>query len=189
MEVEIPDLNEPDFSTLTITRMIQQVVARIDARADGPVSLIGSSLGGFVAVQASIARPDRIDRMILLAPAIDLTGDRLEELGDRSLEEWRRTGHAQIVHHAYGRTMPLHYALYEDLQQYGTGDVSPRLPIQVFQGRRDTAVDPDGVKRWAEARPNVELHMLDDDHQLGASLPYIWEKAEKFLFAPLPADA
>jgi hypothetical protein len=35
-------------------------------------------------------------------------------------------------------------------------------------------VDPQSVERWAKSRPNVELHMLDDDHQLGASLEYIW---------------
>jgi hypothetical protein len=37
------------------------------------------------------------------------------------------------------------------------------------------------VERFAAARPNVELHMLDDDHQLIASLPYIWEHSARFL--------
>ncbi len=179
--VDVPDLNEPDFSTLTLTRMIQQVVARIDARPGEPVALIGSSLGGFVAVQTSVERPERVDRMILMAPALDLGGKRLEELGDRGLDEWKRTGHQQVFHYGYGHTMPLHYGLYEDVRRYATADVSPTLPVQIFQGRRDTAVDPETVERWAKARPNVELHMLDDDHQLTASLPYIWERAEPFL--------
>jgi surfactin synthase thioesterase subunit len=55
------------------------------------------------------------------------------------------------------------------------------MPVQVFQGRRDTAVDPDVVRRWSDARPNVELHMLDDDHQLLGSLEYIWAQARRFL--------
>ena len=50
------------------------------------------------------------------------------------------------------------------------------MPILIFQGRRDTAVNPKMVEAWAQARQNVELHMLDDDHQLGASLDYIWQR-------------
>jgi hypothetical protein len=42
-------------------------------------------------------------------------------------------------------------------------------------------VDPEAVREWSEARPNVELHMLDDDHQLLGSLEYIWEECRRFL--------
>jgi len=55
------------------------------------------------------------------------------------------------------------------------------MPSLVFQGRRDTVVSPSTVERWAAARPNVELHLLDDDHQLTASLPAIWEATSRFL--------
>ena len=48
-----PDLNEPDFSTLTVSRMLKQAGDAVDA-AGGPLALIGSSLGGFVAVQAAL---------------------------------------------------------------------------------------------------------------------------------------
>jgi pimeloyl-ACP methyl ester carboxylesterase len=50
------------------------------------------------------------------------------------------------------------------------------MPTLVFQGRRDTAVDPATVEAWSRRRPNVELHMFDDDHQLAASLPDIWNR-------------
>nr|MBA2604433.1 esterase [Acidobacteriota bacterium] len=33
----------------------------------------------------------------------------------------------------------------------------------------------------ASERPNVELHRLQDDHQLTGSLPYIWREMERFL--------
>jgi uncharacterized protein len=41
MELRTPDFNEPDFSTLTISRMIQQVIAEIDAQPGVPRVLIG----------------------------------------------------------------------------------------------------------------------------------------------------
>jgi surfactin synthase thioesterase subunit len=55
------------------------------------------------------------------------------------------------------------------------------MPVLIFQGRRDTAVRPETVAAWARRRPNVELHMLDDDHQLGASLDYMWDVTSRFL--------
>ena len=47
--LHVPDFNAPAFETLTTTRMIGQVRAAIDALPPGPVVLIGSSLGAFVA--------------------------------------------------------------------------------------------------------------------------------------------
>ena len=181
IELHTPDLNEPDFSTLTIARMVDRIRQSIDALPAEPVALIGSSLGGFVAVQAALRTPGRIDRMVLLAPALDFGGNRMRSLGDVGLEEWKRTNRLDVFHHGYGRMMPVHYELYADASRYDCVNAALTMPIQVFQGRRDDAVDPESVERWSRARPNVELHMLDDDHQLTASVGYIWEEMRRFL--------
>jgi pimeloyl-ACP methyl ester carboxylesterase len=78
--------------------------------------------------------------------------------------------------------MPIGYGLYEDAQRYDAMRARVDVPVLAFQGRRDTVVDPSTVQRWAAIRPNVELHLLDDDHQLAASLGYIWAEAERFVF-------
>ena len=49
-------------------------------------------------------------------------------------------------------------------------------PTRVFQGLRDKAVDARVVQEWAAPRPNVRVTLLDDDHQLHASLPEIWRE-------------
>ena len=72
LALRCPDFNEPDFASLTITRMIEQVGAAISEAGEGRVALIGSSLGGFVAVQAALRWPARIERMVLLAPEVEL---------------------------------------------------------------------------------------------------------------------
>jgi pimeloyl-ACP methyl ester carboxylesterase len=181
IDLQTPDFNEPDFFTLTITRMIEQVCAGID-RLAGPVVLVGSSLGAFVALQAALQRADRVHRIVLLAPALDFGGNRMRSLGDPGLEEWRRSDRLDVFHYGYGRVMPVHYALFADARRYDCLSVEPAMPVQIFQGRNDTAVEPDAVERWALARPGtVELHMLDDDHQLLGSLEYIWREMRRFL--------
>jgi pimeloyl-ACP methyl ester carboxylesterase len=182
VQLEAPDLNEPDFGTLTVTRMVGQVVAGMDART-GPVALIGSSLGGFVAVQAAMQRPNLVSRLVLLAPALDFGGNRMRELGGIGLEEWKASNALNIFHYGYGRMVPVHYELYADATRYDALNAALAMPVQVFQGRRDTAVDPDTVETWSRARPYVELHMLDDDHQLLASLDSIWQNVERFIFS------
>lgn len=182
IELETPDFNEPDFSTLTVSRMIRQVCDLIGTDGDEAVVLIGSSLGGFVAVNAALECPDRIDRVVLLAPALDFGGNRMRTLGDRGLDEWQRTNRLDVFHYAFGRIMPVHYELYTDARRYDAINARLAIPVQVFQGRRDDAVDPVSVENWAKARPDhVELHMLDDEHQLHASLEHIWREMERFL--------
>ena len=181
LTLQAPDLNEPDFSTLTVTRMLDQVGHLIDAQPEAPVTLIGSSLGGFVAVQAAVRYSARVQRLVLLAPALDFDGNRLRDLGDRGVEQWKATNELNVFHYAYGRLAAVHYELYEDASQYDSMNVVLEMPIQVFQGRRDTLVDPDVVERWSSIRPNAELHMLDDDHQLIGSLDGIWGEMTRFL--------
>jgi uncharacterized protein len=179
--LHIPDLNEPDFSTLTITRMIERIGTEIDALPPAPVVLIGSSLGGFVAVQVAAAGRPAIDRLVLLAPALDFGGNRMRGLGDAGLDEWQRANRLDVFHHGYGRMMSVHYELYTDARRYDALNAGLSMPIQVFQGKQDDAVDPETVEQWARARPNVELHMLDDHHQLTASIEYIWREMRRFL--------
>ena len=180
IQVIVPDLNEPDFSTLTVTRMLQQVEKALASSA-GPAVVVGSSLGGFVAVQAALRYPDRITRVVLLAPALDFDGNRFSELGDRGLAAWKASNQLAVFHYGYGRMMPVHYELYADARKYNAFQAPLLQPVQVFQGRLDTAVNPVTVERWASTRPNVELHMLDDDHQLLRSLEDIWRQMQEFL--------
>jgi surfactin synthase thioesterase subunit len=105
----------------------------------------------------------------------------LSELGDRGLDAWKSSNKLGVFHYGYGRMTAVHYDLYADALRYNALQAQLSQPVQVFQGRLDTAVNPDTVERWATNRPNVELHMLDDDHQLLASLEYIWKEMVRFL--------
>jgi uncharacterized protein len=187
-EVVTPDLNLPDFSTLTVTRMLEQTHAILE-RAAAPATVIGSSLGGYVAVNAAAKWPNRVARLVLLAPALEFSEEGLSGPQGSDPGEWQRAGEIAVFHYGYGRMMPIHYALYEDARNYDAMRADVRMPVLVFQGRRDTVVSPATVERWAAPRPNVDLHLLDDDHQLAASLPFIWEEVAKFVATPSPGPS
>jgi uncharacterized protein len=178
--LEAPDLNEPEFSTLTVTRMLGQVGVAVRS-GPGPVVLVGSSLGGFVAVQAALQHPSAVTHVVLFAPALDFGGNRMRQLGGIGLEQWKTSNRLDVFHYGYGRVIPVHYELYEDARRYDSFKAQPTQPVQVFQGTRDDAVDPMVVEQWCRARPNVELHLLDDDHQLLGSLEVIWREMHRCL--------
>jgi pimeloyl-ACP methyl ester carboxylesterase len=183
--LHVPDFNAPDFSSLTVSRMLEQVRAAVEVLPAGPVGMIGSSLGGFVAIHAAAqqiagtAHP--FARLVLLAPAVDFASGRDGWLTDAELDDWRRTGWRDVVHHAFGRTLPLHYRLFEDGGRFDAFTARFDTPTMVFQGSRDTVVNPGHVNEWAAPRANVMVRMVDDDHQLQAHLETIWRESAAFL--------
>lgn len=179
--VETPDFNEPAFETLTVTRMLEQVSDAI-GRSQGPLALIGSSLGAFVAANAAAGAP--VERLVLLAPALDFATNRMRELGEDGLARWKSTGRLDVFHYGFNRVMPVGYALYEDAGRYDTFALDLAMPILIFQGTRDTVVDPAVAARFARGRSNVTLRLLEDDHQLLGSLDRIWEQSRDFLGLP-----
>ena len=178
VQFECPDLNEPAFSTLTVTRMVNRVREALSRAPAGETALIGSSLGAFVALCGAT---EEVSRVILLAPAVEFGGNRLSQLGEHGIAEWRRAGQIPVFHHGWNRQELIGFSLYADAARYDAFVLPTVRPTLVFQGRQDDTVDPSSVERWARDRPQVDLRMLEDGHQLTASMDVIWEESRKFL--------
>ena len=188
LTLRCPDLNEPDYSTLTTSRMIAQVAEELRALEPAPTVLIGSSLGAFVALHLAeraasgqIETPP-IQQLVLLAPALDFgRRDLGAGYGADAQVRWRESGWIEMMHHAYGETRRVHYALYADASQYDSFATTAIIPTLVLQGSRDEVVEPSMVTRFAAPRPHVRLVMLDDGHQLAASIDRVWTETASFL--------
>src|SRR5579862_215109 len=57
----------------TITRWREDALAVLDELVEGPPVLVGSSMGGWIACLAAMARPERVRALVLIAPAPDFT--------------------------------------------------------------------------------------------------------------------
>ena len=180
IDVRCPDLNEPDFRTMTMTRMLAQLEAELE-NAGGGSTLVGSSLGGTLAILSAARFAPLVDRLVLLAPAV-MFGDAEHHLLPRErIDIWKQRGEYEFFHYGYGQPRALSYAFYEDSLKYDAFGTLFTQPALIFQGRRDALVDANDVERFAATRPNVRLTLLDDDHQLVSSLSRIWSEVQPFL--------
>ena len=114
-----------------------------------PVSLIGSSMGGYLAALYA-ARHAEVEKLVLLAPAFSFASRWPETLGERAMAEWKRTDTLKVFHYSEGREVELGYQLIEDAQQY---EAYPEVgqPVLIFQGRHDTVVPPEYAVQFGGA--------------------------------------
>jgi uncharacterized protein len=175
--LEVPDLAEDDFRNLTLSAQLN-VVARI-AR-DEPATLIGSSMGGYLAALYAARHPE-VEKLVLLAPAFSFASRWPETLGQAAMDQWKRTNTLNVFHYGEGREVELGYQLLEDAGQY---EAYPEVaqPVLIFQGQHDTVVPPEYAGTFAERHPNARLRLLNSDHELTNVLDEMWMEAEEFLF-------
>ncbi len=62
-----------DFAQATVGRWREDALAVLDRLTEGPLLLVGSSIGGWLMLLAALARPDRIAALVGIAAAPDAT--------------------------------------------------------------------------------------------------------------------
>lgn len=174
IDLQVPDLNQGDFTHLTLSRQINQVVELLPSD-DPPVTLIGASLGGWTAALVARDYP-QVQRLILLAPAFDFLNHWLPKIGDRQLQSWADNGYLPIYHHAVQNLLPLHYDFITDARKYHLFESDRIVPTVIVHGVRDAVIPIASSRDFAHKRPWVELIEVDSDHALLDCSDLIWMK-------------
>ena len=159
--------SEGGLATATISDWRTDALAILDQLAEDSVVLVGSSMGGWVATLAALARPERLAGLVLVAPAPDFTSALVEPCmtaADR--EALRRDG---VWTDAEGQ--PYSAALLEDGARWTLlpGPVAVRVPVRILQGGRDEAVPWRHALAFAEAMAGNDVVFTlvkDGDHRL-----------------------
>lgn len=130
-----------DWRQATIGRWREDAVALIDS-LEGPVIPVGSSMGGWVALLATLARPERIKGVVLVNPAQDFTEKLMwPGLADHERQAILREGETVITEEGLGSYV-LTRRMFEEARDWLLldGIIDIKAPIHVLQGRADDVV-------------------------------------------------
>jgi len=175
----VPDLNLPDFETLTLTRQLDQVKALCPPTES--IRIIGSSFGGLTAALLAEEMP-HIDRLVLLAPAFNFLDHWLPQLPPEDLDRWQTTGYYSLYHYGEQQERSLHYRFIEDaLQpQYRVDSLKRSVPTLILHGTADETVPFSAAEAYAASRPWVYLLPLESDHLLDNVISTLWQETRSF---------
>jgi pimeloyl-ACP methyl ester carboxylesterase len=166
-----------DFSACTVSRWLEEAREMILAESDGPQVIVGSSMGGYLALLvarelAALGQTQRLKGFVLIAPAIDFTEAllwaSLPDAVKREIETvgfWARPSAYSADPYIYTR------ALIEDGRNHLLlgGIARSHAPVRILQGRRDPDVPYTHalklMERLAEDEATLTL-VRDGDHRL-----------------------
>lgn len=130
------------FRDQTVTQWRADSLRVIRELTDGPLVLVGSSMGGWMACLVATVIPDRIGAMVLVAPAPDFTEKLMTpEFPPEAHEALRRDG-VWMRPSEYGDPYPITRALLEDGARWSIlqGSVPIECPVRILQGGEDPDV-------------------------------------------------
>ena len=146
--------------------------------------LFGSSFGALISTLYTFLHPDRIRKLILMAPALGFSAQIMVKLHNTPLTHWKEKGVIPVFHYRYDQEIPLAYSFYEDLVNHPPPDIEKlRIPIPtlILHGKFDDVVPLIWSQQYAKINPEATLHILNGDHQLLDQKGVMWKIIIDFL--------
>ncbi len=161
-----------DFEEGCIGTWYQDALDAIDGLTEGPLILIGSSMGGWIALLAALARPDRIAGLVGIAAAPDFTQSMWQGFDAEARRQVEQEGrYAMPSEYDSEEPYIITRKLIEDGRNHFllAGPIAIRCPVRLLQGMEDTAVPWETALRIAERleSQDVEITLVKGgDHRL-----------------------
>ena len=132
-----------DFRDGVISRWRADAIAAIEALTEGPLVLVGSSMGGWISCLVAAVMPERLHAMVLIAPAADFTEALMKPgLPPEALAAIERDGEwiRPSLYEPGG--YPITRGLLEDGARWTIlgAPVPIEVPVRILQGREDPDV-------------------------------------------------
>ena len=148
------------FEDGTIGRWAGDALAVLDQVTEGPQVLVGSSMGGWIALLVALARPARVAGVIGVAAAPDFTEELMwARFGPEARHALETTGLWREPSEYDADGYPITMKLIEEGRKHlllSRGAIAIHVPVRLIHGMRDTAVP------WSTA-PRIASLLLSDD--------------------------
>jgi pimeloyl-ACP methyl ester carboxylesterase len=153
------------FEDGTLDAWLEEMLAALDRLTQGPVIVVGSSMGGWIALHLALLRPERVQALVGIAAAPDFTNwGFTQEQADQLTRQGRMTR-----------------AFWESGQRLLLLDsqIDIQLPVRLLHGQEDREVPVDVAFRTMRAlrSGDVQLnvikgggHRLSEPHEIDAIL-------------------
>ena len=161
-----------DFQDGRIGRWLDDALAVLDELTEWPQILVGSSMGGWIALLAARARADRVAGLVGIAPAPDFTEDLIwNRLSGEQRRRFRDTGVLMAPSAYEAEMIPLNLGLVEEGRRHLVlrGPIPLGCPVRLLHGMRDADVPYPTSLRLAQRIEGAEVvvELIEDgDHRL-----------------------
>lgn len=174
--VSVPRLDGGNFFGLTISG--QYEILTREARGEA-VTLVGSSMGGYLAALYAARHPE-VEKLVLLAPAFGFHERWPKVMGEDRFQAWKESGEMELYHYGDKAPRKLGWQLAEDAALW---EAKPEFtqPALIFHGENDMTVPVASSEAYAATHPNVTLQTFDAGHELTEVLDEMWVQTAAFL--------
>ncbi|HEX9946195.1 MAG TPA: alpha/beta hydrolase [Allosphingosinicella sp.] len=160
-------LSDGEFEAQTLAAWREDALAMIDG-VEGPLVLIGSSMGGWLMLLAALARPERIAGLVGIAAAPDFTDWGFDEAQKRTIRDEGRLEEPSPYGQAPYVTTRAFWESGETLKLLG-GDIAIRCPVRLLHGLDDPDVPWQISVRLTQRLRSADVQTLlvkGGDHRL-----------------------
>ena len=148
-----------EFENGTLARWLEEALEIIDRLTNGPLLLVGSSMGGWIALHVALIKPDRVAALVGIAAAPDFTewgfsdAQKAELQASGRLEEPNPYGpEPHVVTHAF----------WESGQQLRLLErqIAVDCPVRLIHGELDGDVPLDIAHRTLRALRSADVQLM-----------------------------
>jgi len=154
-----------NFQEGTLSAWLEEALAAIDRLTEGPLIVVGSSMGGWIALHLALLRPERVQALVGVAAAADFTdwgftdeqAEQLTDQGRMTRAFWESGQKLLLLTRAIGIDCPVRLL---------HGECDEEVPL-------DTAFRTMRAIRSSDVQLNVlkgGRHRLSEPHEIDAIL-------------------
>jgi len=168
--------SEGDVHQLKFTHWVEDAVRVVKQLTEGPVVMVGNSLGSWLSIIAATQLRDSIHGLVLLAPALNYVWPYYHRYKSTLPPEVRarlESGDPHVITHELGDAL-LKFDFAEDSRRYeldisSPGSIAINCPVRIIHGLEDKEIEPLLSLQLANSLQSEDVDIVfrkNSDHQL-----------------------